>query len=350
MKKCISILIIMLLSFSLLTACGTQKEAAQQAEKSAGQQKVIEFKIAGLLPVEHPLTQGLYEFKKQLEAIVPGRVEVKVFPNMEMGGSRECMEAIQMGTLQMLESSLAPLAGFNKGFMAFNLPYLFKTREIAYEFLDGAIAGEMKDSVISSNFKILEYWENGFRHTTNSKRPIKTPADMKGLKIRTMENPVHMEAYRQMGANPVPMAFGEVFTALQQKTIDGEENSYANIYSMKFHEVQKYISNNKVFYDVTGFMINPKFYDSLPSDIQDAVKKAARKATELQRRMITEADNKLEKFMKENMEFTDLTSSDIDKFKEATKGTYDVFKKEIGEEKLQKIVDELAKIEAKQKK
>jgi len=350
MKRFFLILLVAALCLSLLAACGPNKEAQQQEAKPAEQPKVIEFKIAGLLPKEHPLTQGLYEFKKQMETMLPGRVEVKVFPNMEMGGSRECMEAIQMGTLQMLESSLAPLAGFNKAFMAFNLPYLFKTREIAYEFLDGPIAAEMKDSVIPSGFKIIEYWENGFRHTTNSKRPIKTPADLKGLKIRTMENPVHMEAYRQMGANPVPMAFGEVFTALQQKTIDGQENTYANIYVMKFHEVQKYISNNSVFYDVTGFMTNPKFFDSLPPDIQDAVKKAARKATELERRLITEQDASLEKTMKEKMVFTELTPADIDKFKEATKGTYEVFKKEIGEDKLKKIVDELARIEAKQKK
>lgn len=344
-KKLIAALLVSLLILSLAGCGGQKQEQTQPQAEKQPEKKVIEIKLAGTLPKGHAITDACFKFEEEVEKLTNGQVDVQVFPNLQLGGGREIIEGVQMGNIQMCESSLAPMAGFNKTFLAFNLPYLFKTREIAYKFLDGPIATEMKDSVQQNGFKILEYWENGFRHVTNSKRPIKVPADLKGLKIRTMENPVHMEAFRQMGANPTAMAFGEVFTALQQGAIDGEENPYSNINSMKFQEVQKYITNTGHFYDVTGFMINPDFFNKLPADIQDAIKKAARTATEYQRQRSIEDEAKYKEVMKKALEFTELTPAELEKFKEASKGTYDVFMKDIGEENLKKITDALTDIE-----
>jgi tripartite ATP-independent transporter DctP family solute receptor len=350
MKKFLPILLVAFLIIATLVGCGQnestqESEAKEKAETPATNDKVIEIKLAGTLPEGHAITDSLMKFEEEVEKLSEGKVDVKVFPNMQLGGGREILEGVQLGTIQMCESSLAPLAGFNKEFLAFNLPYIFKSREIAYKFLDGEIGASMKDSVISSGFKILDYWENGIRHVTNNTRPIKTPEDLEGLKIRTMENPVHMESFRQMGANPTPMAFGEVFTALQQGAIDGQENPFSNINSMKFQEVQKYISTTGHFFDVTGFLINPDFFDSLPADIQEAIIEASKTATAYQRQRSIDDEAKYKEVMMEAMEFTELTPDDIDKFKEASKGTYDVFSEEIGKEKLQTIVEELEKIE-----
>ncbi len=335
MKKLIAVLLVGML-IAALTGCGGQKKTEQAA--GGGGEKKIEIKLAGTLPKGHAITDACFVFKEELEKLTNGKVEVKVFPNLQLGGGREIIEGVQMGNIQMAESSLAPMAGFNKTFLAFNLPYLFPTRDAAYKFLDGPLATEMKNSVESKGFKILEYWDNGYRQLTNSKRPVRTPADLKGLKIRTMENPVHMEAFRQLGANPTPMAFGEVFTALQQGAIDGEENAYNNITSMKFQEVQKYVTETGHFYDVTAFLINPDFFNKLPKDIQDAVKKAARTATEYQRKRSIEDDAKHKAIVKKSSEIIDLTDAEKAAFKEASKGTYEVFKKDIGEDQLKKII------------
>jgi len=333
--KVLAVLLIALMALTIV-GCGGAKKSDQPA---AGGGEKISIKLAGTLPKGHAITDACFVFKDELEKLTKGKVEVRVFPNMQLGGGREIIEGVQMGNIQMCESSLAPMAGFNKTFLAFNLPYLFPSRDVAYKFLDGPIAGAMKSSVEAKGFKILEYWDNGYRHLTNSKRPVKAPADLAGLKIRTMENPVHMEAFRQMGANPTPMAFGEVFTALQQGAIDGQENAYNNITSMKFQEVQKYVTETGHFYDVTAFIINPDFYNKLPKDIQEAVQKAARTATEYQRKRSIEDDAKEKAVVKKSSTVIELTDADKAKFKEASKGTYDVFKKDIGEDQLKKIVE-----------
>ena len=330
-----SLLIIVVLV--AMAGCG-QKKAEPKSETPAAAGDKISIKLAGTLPKGHAITDALFVFKDEVEKLSKGKIEVKVFPNLQLGGGREIIEGVQMGNIQMCESSLAPMAGFNKTFLAFNLPYIFPTRDAAYKFLDGPIAGEMKNSVESKGFKILEYWDNGYRQLTNSKRPVKEPKDLVDLKIRTMENPVHMEAFRQMGAKPTPMAFGEVFTALQQGAIDGEENAYNNITSMKFQEVQKYVTETGHFYDVTAFIINPDFYNKLPKELQDAIKQAARTATEYQRKRSIEDDAKQKEVVKKASSIIELSDADKAKFKEASKGTYEVFKKDIGEDQLKKII------------
>ncbi|MPM79157.1 Solute-binding protein [bioreactor metagenome] len=259
------------------------------------------------------------------------------------------MEGVQLGTIAQCESSLAPFASFNSAFYAFNLPYLFPNRDVAYAFLDGETAGQMKESVIKDGFRILEYLENGFRHTTNSVRPIKAPADLKGLKIRTMENPVHMATYNAMGALATPMAFGELYTALQQKAIDGQENPYANINSNKLYEAQKYITDNGVFYDVTGFFINPDFFDSLSGDLQSNVKEAAEYCKKINREESIKQDKEYKEFLKTKLEFTELTDEQRQAFVDATKSVYDEFRDEIGADTLDKIIKELADINKKMK-
>lgn len=330
-KLVITVLIVALMS--MLTGCGQQPAKGPSAEG-----KKIEVKLGAHFAKGHPITDACYVFKDEVEKLTNGRVLVKVFPSMQLGGSREMLEGLQMGNIQMVESTLSPLSGFNKTFLAFNLPYIFPSVETAYKFLDGPYASQLKKSLEPSGFKVLEYWDNGYRQLTNGVRPVRTPEDMKGMKIRLMENPVHMEAFRHMGAQPTAMSFAELFTALQQKTVDGEENSHSNIVAMKFNEVQKYVSDTNHFFDVTGFFANLEWFNKQPADIQEAIVKAARTATVYQRKRAVEDDAKNRAFLKQKMQYTELTAAEREEFKKASAKTYDVFSKEIGAENLAKLI------------
>lgn len=330
------------------TGTSTQTQTSTDANKDSTPAKgSVVLKVAGTVPDIHPITIGLVAYEEKLEELSDGVIDVQVFPNLQLGNNRDIMEGVQLGTIAQCESSLAPFASFNSSFYAFNLPYLFPNRDVAYAFLDGETATEMKDSVIKDGFKILEYFENGFRQTTNSVRAVHTPDDLKGLKIRTMENPVHMETYNVMGALATPMAFGELYTALQQGTVDGQENPYANINSNKLYEAQKYISDTSVFYDVTGFFINPDLFSSLSDDLQSNIKEAAEYGKKINREESIKQDEEYKEFLKTKLEFTELTDAERQQFIDATKPVYEKFRDEIGSDMLDKIMNEIDQINEK---
>lgn len=311
-------------------------------------EKKMMWKIGTFFHEEHSLTRAVFKFKEEMGKRVGDKVEIQVYPNMQLGGGREMVEGVQLGTIQACEASLAWVANFDKSFLALNLPYLFVNRKIAFEFLDGPVGILMGQNLEKSGIHLMGYFENGIRHVTNNKRPIHKPGDLKGLKIRTMENPVHLAAFRNFGAMPTPMAFGEVFTALQQGVIDGQENPLANIDAMKFYEVQKYLSLTAHFYDVTGFMINSELYHGLPDDIRKAVDECATIAVQVQRQYAVEDDERfLKKFQEQNlMTINDLTNEERMAFKEAGMPTYDEFAGQIGSNLLNQIMEEVKKLEA----
>lgn len=331
-----------------IAGCAPQATQPTPAPAPKAPEKMV-WRIGGFFHDQHHLTRGLKVFEQELEKRVGDRIDVQIFPNMQLGGGREMVEGVQLGTIQAAEASLAWVSAFDSSFLALNLPYLFLTREIAFEFLDGPVGTEMAKNLEKSGIKILGYFENGIRHVTNNVRPIRTPADLRGLKIRTMDNPVHLAAFRNLGANPTPMAFGEVFTALQQGTIDGQENPFANIAAMKFDEVQKYMSTTGHFYDVTGFMMNLELYKGLPEDIRKAVDESAAAAVKAQRRFAAEDDVRFQKEFtaKGKMSIIELTDAERLTFREKAIKTYDEMADRIGKEMLQKIMTEVQQIEAK---
>jgi len=340
-------LVFVLLIVAALIGCAPAQTTAPAPAPAPAPEKTV-WRIGGFFHDQHHLTRGLYVFEQELEKRVGDRIDVQIFPNMQLGGGREMVEGVQLGTIHAAEASLAWVSAFDSSFLALNLPYLFLTREIAFEFLDGPIGTEMAKNLEKSGIKILGYFENGVRHVTNNVRPVRTPADLRGLKIRTMDNPVHLAAFRNMGANPTPMAFGEVFTALQQGAIDGQENPFANIAAMKFDEVQKYMSTTGHFYDVTGFMMNLDLYNGLPGDIRKAVDEAAAAAVKAQRQFAAEDDVRFQKeFMaKGKMTIIELTNEQRLVFREAAKKTYEEMADRIGKDMLQRIRAEVQQIEA----
>src|SRR5436190_2803205 len=189
-------------------------------------------------------------FAKEVEARTNGRYRIQTFYSSALGAERESVEGVQLGTLDLTLTSTGPLPNFVPDVAILDIPFLFRDYAHARAVLDGPIGQELLTKFQSKGMVGLAWAENGFRHMTNSKRPVNGPDDLRGLKMRTMENPIHIEAYRQFGILPTPMAFTEVFTALQQGTVDGQENPLSVIEAAKLEQVQKYLS-------LTGHVYSP---------------------------------------------------------------------------------------------
>ncbi|MDR1874942.1 MAG: TRAP transporter substrate-binding protein [Synergistaceae bacterium] len=268
-----------------------------------------------------------------------GRIRVELHPNGELGGDRELTESVQMGTLQIALPATSVLAGFDRRFQVLDLPFLFTTREAAFEALDGELGAKLNALLPAKGFGCLGYIENGFRHITNSKKPITHPDDLKGVKLRTMENAMHIAFFRRLGANPTPMSFGELYTALQQGTVDGQENPFTLIYESKFYEVQKYVSATGHVFSVVMLLSNKKFMDSLPEDLRKVVEDAAAAFVKEHRRVMPGSEEENMKILGESgMTLNELTAEQKKPFVEATASVYQEF-----EADLTKEIMELAK-------
>ena len=214
-------------------------------------------------------------FKNLVEAETAGAVDVKVFPAGQLGNERELVEGTKIGTIQMSMVSAA-IAAFYKEAQVLDIPYLFSSAPVAWKVMDGWFGKEMaEDCLKKTGMRVLAYGETGFRNFTNSVRPIKSTADMKGLKIRVMESPVYVNMVKALGAAPTPIAWTETYTALQQKVVDGQENPVSVIMMVKFYEVQKYLTLDGHSYGVDFILINDKFYQGLPKETQQIIKASA---------------------------------------------------------------------------
>ncbi len=223
----------------------------------------------------HPQSIGMQLFKKYVEEKTKGGVQVALYYNSQLGGERESVEQVKNGSLEMATASAGPLTTFNKKFMVLDIPFAFDNYEIAWGVLDGPMGQKLLDSSEGINLKGLAYLENGFRHVTNNVRPINGPEDLKGIKIRTMEAPMHMENFKLLGANPTPVPWTELYLTMQQKIVDGQENPLANIWEVKMFEVQKYTSLTGHIYDPMPLVANLAWFNKLPKDYQAAIQKGA---------------------------------------------------------------------------
>ncbi len=283
------------------------------------------WKCSTFFDEDHALTRGVLKFKEEIEKKHGDQVEIKVYMLNQLGDGRENMEGLQVGTLELAEAAVGFSSSFTDAFFPIVLPYLFLDRETAYKILDGTIGQRIAARFEKqAGIKLLGIWENGIRHMTNNKRPIRTPEDLKGLKIRVMQDPVYLAMFRALGANPTPMAFGEVFTALQQGVIDGQENPYANIVQRKLYEVQKYLSTTAHVYDTSGFYMNLDLFESLDPEFQQDILDAARAATALQRAEAVKQDERYLQRLKDygKMEILFLTPEERKVFKQAMLPVY----------------------------
>ncbi len=229
-------------------------------------------------------------FAKEVAARTGGRYKVETFYNGSLGGERESIEAVQLGTQELAFSSTGPVPNFVPETKILDVPFLFRDKAHARAVLDGPIGQDLLTKFDAKGFKALAWAENGFRHMTNSKRDVKAPEDLKGLKMRTMENPVHIAAYKGLGIITTPMAFPEVFTALQQGTGDGQENPLPVIMSAKFSQVQKHLSLTGHVYSPCIFVMNKAAFDKLSAADKTAFLEAAKVAVKANRDRVDQDD------------------------------------------------------------
>lgn len=237
-------------------------------------------------------TRAAFWFKEEVEKALPGKYVVNVHHSAALGSETQALQQIQLGTTQMSVCTTGPIEAFVPEIKALEMPFLFPSYEAADKALDGPIGQEYKKLFEKAGFVALHFLDNGFRDVTNSKHPIRTPEDCKGLKIRTMEAPTHLAIWRAIGANPTPMAW-PIFTALQQGVIDGQENPIAVIYSAKLVEAgQKYLSLTQHVYSALVFIANKPFMDNLPAADRKIIMDAARTASMKGRAYIRDNETK----------------------------------------------------------
>jgi len=285
--------------------------------------------------------QSLEYFKELVEKNSDGRVQVNLYHSSQLGDDREMMEALQMGIQEVTCPSTAPIAPFVNGFKVFDLPFLFPSNEAADYVLDGPIGQELLKQLEDIGLVGLAYWENGYRQLTNSVSAVKTPEDVAGLKVRTMENPIHLAAWRTLGANPTPMAFGELFSAMQQGVVDGQENPWGTIYLQNFFEVQDYTTDTGHVYSPFVLMMSKKYWDKLPGDMKGVVKEAAELSKWHNRRLNRQMNAEYLEKLKEEMNVTILTPEQRAAFQEAVQPVYEQFAEEIGTELIEKVQAEV---------
>ena len=313
------------------------------AVAATGSAKVV-IKLANSGPnnPDNRTVKAVEIFAALVEKGTNGEVEVQAHHASALGNEREALEGVRMGTIQMGTLSSGPAPGFFAPVMAFDVPYLFSSAPAAWNAFDGDFGQEFSDAFLQkTGVRILGITENGYRHFTNAVREVKTPADMKGLKIRTMENPLHMEMVKAMGADPTPIAFGELYMALQQKVVDGMECPIVLIHDMKFYEVQKYMVLDGHLYNPIFIFINEKFFQNkLTPEQQEVVKKAAKALAIAHNGFSQEANLEgAEKLKAKGMSIYQPTMEELGQFREVAQPAALVYLEEkIGKEWVDKVV------------
>lgn len=289
----------------------------------AGSAFAVEIKFAHVVNEKDAFHVAAQKFKELVEKNSKGELTVTIFPNAKLGDERTLLERMKMGIVDAGIITNGPIINFVPSFGVIDLPFLFRDPKHAYTVLDGSIGQKLMADLEAQGWKGLAWGERGFRNLTNSKRPVKTPEDIKGLKIRVMQNPVYVDSFKALGANAVPMAWTEVLTALQQGTVDGQENPLNVIMAFKLYETQKYLSITRHAYAPAPILMSMNTWKKLTPAQQAIVKKAAQEAAEFERAW----DNRMEaEWLKElKAKGMVVATPDLKAFRAAVKPVYDQY-------------------------
>ena len=292
-------------------------------------------KVGHALQMNSHTGAGTTAFCDHIESQTQGRYKCQQFPNSALGGEREMIEAVQLGTLDVVSTSTGPVGNFVPEIKIVDIPFLFRDYDHARRYLDGP-GQELLTKFPSKGLVALGWTENGFRHMTNSKRPIVKPQDAAGLKMRTMENKVHMDGYRAFGIQPTPMAFPEVFGALQTGTVDGQENPIPVILAAKFSQVQKHLSLTNHVYSPSLLITSPRFMNKLSEADKKVFYEAAKKCAVAQRARVNEDENNgIAQLEKEGVSV--VRKVDGQAFRDAMREVYVSYSKEFGADNIRRI-------------
>lgn len=313
-----------------LLACAALATAGGKAEA-----KKVKLSLGHGATATHPLQETSVKFAELVKQRTNGRIEVEVFPNRQLGEERAMVEGLQLGTVDLTIVSTGPVSGFAPEVGVVDLPFLFKSSEHAYKVLDGEIGQSIMQKFEPKGIVGLAFMENGWRSLTAKNKVLK-PADLKGLKVRTMENKVHMAAFKAMGAAPVPMAWGEVYTSLQSGIIDGQENPVAIVHTNSLWEVQKFYPQTRHFYTPYVFLMSKAKYDGLSKEDRKIVRDTALEMAAFQRKLMNDQlSGQIAQLKEKGMDVYDV---DRTAFQAATQAVYSEFENVFGKDLIQRIL------------
>jgi len=303
--------------------------------------KPIVVKFSHVVANDTPKGKAALYFKKIVEERTDGRMKVEVYPNASLYGDREAIEALQMNAIQLAAPSFSKFTGFVPELQIFDLPFLFNDSEHLHKVLDGEVGQKILELVSQKGLVGLAYWDNGFKQISDKQRPLVKPSDAEGLKFRIMSSKVLEEQFKVIGANPQVLPFSEVYSALQQGVVDGQENTLSNIYTKKFHEVQNYLTISNHGYLGYLLVTNKIFMNKLPDDLKEIFLGAVKDATEYAREIAKEVNQDYLEKIKESgkVEIIQLTPEQRQVWKEKMMEIYPEFYDVIGEELIQKTLD-----------
>lgn len=346
-KKLVMLGLVAVMGLSLSACARNSGNTAKETTKAADAAAVgaeaakpdaaagtVTIKIGHVEAEDRSTHQALVKyFKEPLEEKSNGSIKVELYPNAALGGDSQLTESVAMGTLDAALPSTSVLVAYSADFGVLDMPYLFSKAENAFAAMDGELGAYFDEKLKGVGIHSLGYSYNGLRSMTNSVRPITVPGDLKGIKMRVMESPVFIDFFQTLGASATPMSFNELFTGLQQNTVEGQENPPSLIYASKFYEVQKYFSATEHVNNFLGFIMNQKTYDGLTDEQKKLVDEAAAVFVKEQRNMeLTDTQKYVDLLGSEGgLEVNMLTQEQKAEFRTALQPMYDKYTKEFGE-------------------
>ncbi|MBB4018441.1 tripartite ATP-independent transporter DctP family solute receptor [Chelatococcus caeni] len=303
------------------------------------------FRVSNGVSKEHPMGNGLAAMGACTLEKTGGKMKIQAYWDGALGNDLTATQSVRTGSLEMVLTSTAPLTSIVPELGVFDLPFLFNNEQEADQVLDGKAGEWFAAKLPAAGVINLAWWENGFRHTTNSRRPITKAEDFEGVKMRVMQNNIFIDTFKELGSNAVPLAFSEVYSALETKTVDGQENPFNNIENMKFYEVQKYLTLTKHAYSPTLVLFSKKTWDTLSPEEQAVLKNCAAVGQKEQRKVNREkSEVSLANLKARGMEVNEITPEEMARIREKAQVIYERHGKAIGDEALTLVFDELKRV------
>jgi C4-dicarboxylate-binding protein DctP len=323
MKRMVFVVMIMVLTASFAFA-------APQQEQAAPDTRVFEATFAHV--VRPTIAKGLAadRFADLVKERSNGRLLIKVYPDSQLGTDREITEQMQLGDIQFNAPFTGVLPAFVPQTQLFDLPFAFADSEAAYNAMHGPVGEVLNPFLLQQGLRVLGYWDGGFKHMTNNIRPLRRPADLAGMRFRVSQSPLLISQFQALGASGIDIAFAELYTALQQGTVDGQENTLANIFTRRFYEAQKHMTLTAHGYLGYAFLVSEKFYQSLPNDLKKIVDDTAAEVSLWQWEMARKEDlDFLNRLRQTGITITELTPAEKKAFLDATRSVYDTFERSV---------------------
>lgn len=307
--------------------------------------KARNIRVSNGINADHPVGNGINAMQKCLDEKSGGKMKLTAFWGGALGGDLQATQALRSGVQEAVVTSSSPLVGIVPALGVFDLPFLFGNAQEAYKVLDGKFGDMMNQKLDAAGLVNLAYWENGFRNLSNSVRPVTKWEDFSGMKVRVMQNNIFLDTFQNLGANATPMAFGEVFSALETKAIDAQENPYVTIDTSKFFEVQKYVTETNHAYTPFLFLFSKAIFNTYAPDEQAALRACAVVGRDVERQVIGDLNKKsLEKIKAAGLQVNTLSPEEQQRIREKSAVVYEKHKAEIGAEVVDNIVAELKEV------